>query len=437
MPKEVQFRRGTTQEHSVFTGADGELTIDTDKNIAVVHDGNTVGGFDLVGVAATQEIYNKTAVGIGTTVPRYNLHVEGTAYISGVSTFTNDVDIKNGYNLYFGNNREGSIKFDGTDFIITENGSGGLSLRGSNVLFQNIAGNKRYLEGIDGQQVSLYFNDVKRLDTTGVGATVFGDFGTSVDLHVNRNSRTIGIATVGILTVSQDANVSRDLVVARDAQVSGMLTVGSNTVSGTVTAGQVFTSPGTWDKPDNLKMIKVTVVGGGGGGGGVRRQAPPTPVIASGGGGGGGTSIRWIPAPTIPGPVSVTVGTGGNGGPAPGTNNTFTTGSTGNTSSFGAFASATGGVGGGPDYNGGSGGSGSSGDMNLSGGGGSGGSSNQTSGSGGSSSLGGGGKARTASGAGEGGGDYGGAGAGAASVTAAGQAGGAGAQGVVIVEEFY
>jgi hypothetical protein len=47
MTTQVQFRRGTTAEHAHFTGAEGELTIDTDKNMAVIHDGSTAGGFDV------------------------------------------------------------------------------------------------------------------------------------------------------------------------------------------------------------------------------------------------------------------------------------------------------------------------------------------------------------------------------------------------------
>lgn len=47
MTTQVQFRRGTTAEHAFFTGAEGELTIDTDKNMAVIHDGATAGGFDV------------------------------------------------------------------------------------------------------------------------------------------------------------------------------------------------------------------------------------------------------------------------------------------------------------------------------------------------------------------------------------------------------
>ncbi len=44
---QVQFRKGTTPEHAQFTGANAEITVDTQKKTAVVHDGNDVGGFEL------------------------------------------------------------------------------------------------------------------------------------------------------------------------------------------------------------------------------------------------------------------------------------------------------------------------------------------------------------------------------------------------------
>ena len=47
MAKRLQLRRGTTAEHAVFTGAIGEVTVDTTKDTAVVHDGSTIGGFPL------------------------------------------------------------------------------------------------------------------------------------------------------------------------------------------------------------------------------------------------------------------------------------------------------------------------------------------------------------------------------------------------------
>lgn len=47
MAKRIQFRGGTTAQHNVFTGAIREITVDTDKDTLVVHDGSTVGGFPL------------------------------------------------------------------------------------------------------------------------------------------------------------------------------------------------------------------------------------------------------------------------------------------------------------------------------------------------------------------------------------------------------
>ena len=44
MAKLLKLRRGTTSQHSSFTGAEAEVTVDTDKETLVVHDGSTAGG---------------------------------------------------------------------------------------------------------------------------------------------------------------------------------------------------------------------------------------------------------------------------------------------------------------------------------------------------------------------------------------------------------
>ena len=48
MATQVQFRRGTTGQHSAFTGAVGEVTVDTQKKTVCIHDATTVGGFRLL-----------------------------------------------------------------------------------------------------------------------------------------------------------------------------------------------------------------------------------------------------------------------------------------------------------------------------------------------------------------------------------------------------
>ena len=47
MPTQVQFRRGTTTQNNSFTGAVGELSVDTTLDTIRVHDGSTAGGHRL------------------------------------------------------------------------------------------------------------------------------------------------------------------------------------------------------------------------------------------------------------------------------------------------------------------------------------------------------------------------------------------------------
>lgn len=77
MTKGVQFRRGDSTSHASFTGRQGEITVNTDKKVAVVHDNSKQGGYELVGVAVTQELSNKTFSGVTTF---------SSAVITGVTT---------------------------------------------------------------------------------------------------------------------------------------------------------------------------------------------------------------------------------------------------------------------------------------------------------------------------------------------------------------
>ena len=47
MSRQIQIRRGTAAEHANFTGAIGEITMDTTNNTLRVHDGVTTGGTPL------------------------------------------------------------------------------------------------------------------------------------------------------------------------------------------------------------------------------------------------------------------------------------------------------------------------------------------------------------------------------------------------------
>jgi hypothetical protein len=47
MTRILQLRRGTTAANDNFTGCAGELTMDTEKNTIRIHDGRTLGGFQM------------------------------------------------------------------------------------------------------------------------------------------------------------------------------------------------------------------------------------------------------------------------------------------------------------------------------------------------------------------------------------------------------
>jgi hypothetical protein len=65
MAKQVQFRRGTTSQTASFTGATGEITVDTDKDCLIVHDGSTAGGHEIPGYTLYADLLNGQADGVG------------------------------------------------------------------------------------------------------------------------------------------------------------------------------------------------------------------------------------------------------------------------------------------------------------------------------------------------------------------------------------
>jgi hypothetical protein len=60
MATQIQFRRGTKSQHNSFTGATGEVTVDTTNLSLHVHDGVTPGGFE----SAKVDLSNHSGVGV-------------------------------------------------------------------------------------------------------------------------------------------------------------------------------------------------------------------------------------------------------------------------------------------------------------------------------------------------------------------------------------
>lgn len=101
MPTQVQFRRGSTSQNNSFTGAAGELSVNSDINSLRVHDGSTAGGHEL----AKANLSNTSGIGIltattfvgtaftvtGGTSSQFlkgNGTLDSSAYITGVGIAT-------------------------------------------------------------------------------------------------------------------------------------------------------------------------------------------------------------------------------------------------------------------------------------------------------------------------------------------------------------
>ena len=130
MATAIQRRRGTTTQHASFTGLAGELTVDTDLNTLVVHDGSTAGGhrlakFTEVQAAATGDI---TAVVAGSGL-------SGGA-VAGSATIALDYENLTGNLVPSANNTYslGSVTHVWKDVYV---GPGSLYVNGQKVLEDN------------------------------------------------------------------------------------------------------------------------------------------------------------------------------------------------------------------------------------------------------------------------------------------------------------
>lgn len=296
MAKLLKLRRGTTAQHGSFTGAEGEVTVDTDKDSLVVHNGSTAGGFPIarspatagtVGVSEVVQVdankdasgfRNITATGeldaatldisgdadIDGTLEADAITVDGTAlneYISdtvgamvgsntetGIAvtyedsdntldfsitsipgvTFTGDVSFDNGTNAgkditwdesdnalefaddvkaVFGTDADSEIYHNDTDLYI-DNDKGSIKIR-SNVA-SDVGGDIHLMPHDDeygikilhDDAVELYYNGVKKVETSASGITLSGGWSSTSDCSMPDNGSITFGAGQDMLVVS-------------------------------------------------------------------------------------------------------------------------------------------------------------------------------------------------------------------------------------------
>ena len=222
MTTAVQHRRGTTAEHATFTGLEGEVTIDTTKDTAVIHDGVLAGGVPL----ARENLANVTPSGLATitgastasddkffiydqsattlkSITRAELNnameidalanvtitggtINGTTIgntTAAAGTFT-QANFANNAKAIFGAGSDLQIYHDGSNSRIQEAGTGNLLIRADDFRVQSVAG-ESYIEADANGAVALRYDNALKLATTSTGIDVTGTVVASGDITTN------------------------------------------------------------------------------------------------------------------------------------------------------------------------------------------------------------------------------------------------------------
>ena len=197
----VQFRRGTTAEHSTFTGEKGEVTFNTTTNRLVVHDGTTVSG---IAIARLSDIPTDLAQLTDTT----NLV---TAAWQAKLTKTN----KDYKTLYMPSVRNMSLSNDGYKVYVVDNRSiyeydlsiaNDLStavLQGTYYYYTPLTNDESHMIEISGNGEHLY------LASTSSGIIYQFDLATPYDITTISNpNKSINLLAEENKTLSMEMNTS-------------------------------------------------------------------------------------------------------------------------------------------------------------------------------------------------------------------------------------
>jgi microcystin-dependent protein len=204
MPTQLQLRRGTTSQNNSFTGAAGELSVDTDLDQIRVHDGSAAGGFRaLVERGATGNIG-----ALGNTAPAASTVSFGTPANAAIrvsstgiaNVVIGDATVTSGFNLDVrGTANTGA--FTGTS--ITDTAGGGLTPPGAIIPYGGATAPTGYLlcddSAVSRTTYATLFAILSTTFGTGDGSTTFNvpDLRDRLPLGKGTNNSTLGGETTG------------------------------------------------------------------------------------------------------------------------------------------------------------------------------------------------------------------------------------------------
>lgn len=245
MATQVQFRGGTTAQNNAFTGASKELTVDTDKDVVVVHDGATAGGHPLMaedgsnsalalGSAGSPSlkwdsntgIYSPGADQLGLSTggsTRLYINGSGQAVIGGTSPLDNDKQLtltttatSGGLGILSPNNGRGDIFFGDTA--------------------DDNVGQIKYSHIND--SLTIRTNAADQLTINSSGSVGIGQTSPSAKLHIEGTSDQLKLTYTSVASYIHEVHSNGDYSIAKDSSerlrinAGGVLSMGDPITNG-------------------------------------------------------------------------------------------------------------------------------------------------------------------------------------------------------------
>ena len=192
------------------------------KNGLEVGTGVTISAGIITATSFSGAVNATTVTATTVTATSYGNVNSTTLNVSGVSTFGSSVYLGDGDVAYFGDGNDLLIFHNSTDSIIRDNGTGDLFIEGGNrIKITSPTGIETYAVFNQDGAAELWYDNSKKLETTGYGATVFGIL-QSQGLQVS------GVSTLGNTVVG---GATTQLIVNGDARITGILTIGTSSIT--------------------------------------------------------------------------------------------------------------------------------------------------------------------------------------------------------------
>ena len=247
MPTTLQFRRGNTTQNNAFTGAAGEISVDTTTNTLRVHDGSTAGGEQVVGLTATQTLTNKTLT--SPTINGGTFSGTFTGTISPGAITTNSIT-SNGSNADISIQPSGtgdiilsSVRVNGTTLDSSDSSKITIAealdvtgaLTASGLAFPTSDGSANQFLKTDGSG-NLAFADVSLGDFTFVGSTISNS--SNADLSIQPSGT--GDVLIGAIRIngttldssdSTGININENVIIDGNLNVTGTVDFADQNIS--------------------------------------------------------------------------------------------------------------------------------------------------------------------------------------------------------------